>query len=107
MSDNPFLDYLREVKQNVRYYPFAFVEPNVKEILTVEEVAKETKTSQDTVRDWITSNQLKASNVGTLRPRYLIQRDDLNRFLKSRQQDPPAPKRRKNNDDDDFTRYRD
>ncbi len=107
MSDNSFLDWLHEVKQNVRYCPYAFVQPNVKEILTVEEVAKEIQTSEDTIRDWINSKQLKASNAGTQRPRYLIQRDDLNRFLKSRQPDPQTPKRRKNNDDNEFKKYRD
>lgn len=84
MSDQ-FFDWLQEVKQNVRVYPYAF-EPNTahKETLTVPDVARELRTSEDTIRGWINSGQLKASNVGTNRPRYIILREDLNTFLKSR-----------------------
>ena len=85
MSD-PFLEWLQEVKQNVRVYPYAF-EPNTahKDTLTVPDVARELKTSEDTIRGWINSGQLRASDIGTQRPRYVILRDDLNTFLKSRQ----------------------
>lgn len=81
---DPFLEYLRERKQSVRVYPYAFVEPRITETLTVPEAAKELKTSEDTIRAWINSGQLKASNLGTERPRYVIQRQDLNTFLASR-----------------------
>ena len=59
------------------------------------DVAKQLKASIHTVLDWIRTNQLKASNLATgSRPRYVIQRVDLDRFLASRQPEPPARRRR-------------
>jgi hypothetical protein len=50
MAD-PFLEYLREVQQNVTVHNYAF-EPQskVKDTLTVPDIARELKTSEDTIR---------------------------------------------------------
>jgi DNA-directed RNA polymerase subunit K/omega len=50
------------------------------------QVAKELRVSPATVIGWIRSKQLRAANIATgSRPRYIIQRVDLDRFLKLRQ----------------------
>lgn len=79
-----------------------------KDYLTVPEVAKILKSSEDTIRDWINNGQLTASNLGTERNRYFIQRDELNRFLMLRQVEPPPPRnrRKKKEDGNEFRRYR-
>lgn len=59
------------------------------------DVAKLLRVSVNTVLEWIDTNQMKASNLATgSRPRYVIQRADLDRFLQSRQPDPPSRRRR-------------
>jgi hypothetical protein len=58
------------------------------------DVAKQLQVSPAKVIGWIRSGQLKAANIATgPRPRYVIQRDDLDRFLSSRQPDLPQQKR--------------
>lgn len=66
------------------------------DVLSVPEAARELKTSEDTIRGWVNSRQLKASNVATgRRPRYLIKREDLDAFLRSRQKEPLPRRTRK------------
>jgi hypothetical protein len=83
--------------------------PGNPDILSVPELAIETGTSEDTIRGWITSRQLRASNVATgNRPRYLVKREHLNDFLKSRELQPLAPTRRRRQDSGNgFRHYRD
>jgi excisionase family DNA binding protein len=80
--------------------------PGNPDILSVPELAIETGTSEDTIRGWITSRQLKASNVANGgRPRYLIRRADLDAFFELRQLQPLAPTsrgRRASRDSGDF-----
>lgn len=63
-------------------------------MLTVDDVADETQTDADTVRLWIRTGQLTASNVCrsplAKKPRWRIRRADLEQFLASRQNRPPA-----------------
>ena len=50
-----------------------------------------------TVREWIDTKQLKAANIarpGSNRPKWIVQRADLDMFLKTRQPEPKQPKRR-------------
>lgn len=66
-----------------------------RDALSVPDVAREIRTSPDTIREWVKRGELKAANLATgSRPRYVIQRSDLTAFLKSRQQQPKAPPRR-------------
>lgn len=52
------------------------------EILTVEQVAQELQVSDKTVYNWIKTNRLKATNIGTQRKaNYRIRRADLNDFI--------------------------
>jgi excisionase family DNA binding protein len=69
------------------------------DVLDPPDVARLLTCSPDTVRDWIRSGQLKASNVANGdRPRWKIQRSDLETFLQTRQADPaPAPPQRRRN----------
>ncbi|QDV73057.1 helix-turn-helix domain-containing protein [Botrimarina mediterranea] len=94
---NSFSAWLESVKQNCQFLPYAIQPQTVyQETLSVPEAAKELKTSEDTIRGWINSGELKASNVATgPRPRYLIPRDELNRFLKGRQPSPPPSRKGK------------
>jgi excisionase family DNA binding protein len=64
--------------------------------LTPTQAAARVRVSPDTVRDWINSRQLKASNVGKgkQRGRYRIAVADLDTFMASRQPEPPAPRRK-------------
>jgi len=57
----------------------------MEEWLTVEEIAKEYKISENTVRDWIHEGGLAYRNVGTqARPNYRVKRSDLDTFLDAR-----------------------
>lgn len=48
-------------------------------------VAKELKVSPDTVRNWIRTKQLRATNIANKgRARWIIQRSELERFLRLR-----------------------
>jgi len=70
------------------------------DVLDPPAVARLLECSPDTVRDWIRSGQLRASNVASgNRPRWKIQRSDLETFLQTRHANPaPAPcERRRNN----------
>lgn len=84
--------------------------PGNPDILSVPEIAAETGTSEDTIRSWITSRQLTASNVSTgNRPRYLVRREHLNEFLQSRELQPVTTvrRRRRQGSDNGFRHYRD
>jgi excisionase family DNA binding protein len=64
------------------------------DVLDPPDVASLLGCSPDTVRDWIRSGQLRASNVANgNRPRWKIQRSDLETFLQTRQPDPAPPQR--------------
>ena len=63
--------------------------------LTPTEVANELSVSPDTVFNWIKTAQLKASNLGTKKPRYVVTRENLNDFLKKREPEPPAKQQSK------------
>lgn len=55
------------------------------DILDPVQVAKEAKVSPDTVRNWIRTKQLRATNIGNKeRARWKIQRSELERFLRLR-----------------------
>lgn len=61
--------------------------PHVDRMLPAAEMARSLGLSPQTIRNWIHSGELAAVNVarpGSVRPRYLIRNDDLNRFLGSR-----------------------
>jgi excisionase family DNA binding protein len=72
--------------------------------LTVKQAAASIKVSQDTVRQWIKSGELKASNVGKGRSkgRYVIQMNDWESFLDRRKTEPPVQRKRLNSS---FKRY--
>jgi excisionase family DNA binding protein len=58
------------------------------EWLTTEEVAKELKVNVKTVRKWISSGELEASQMGK---GYRISRHDLLAFAEKRKKKPGAP----------------
>lgn len=56
-----------------------------RDVLTVAEVAARLRIRPKTVRKFIRSGALKASNIGTAkRPRYAIREDFLDAFLEAR-----------------------
>ena len=65
--------------------------PQLPKKLTPKQVAEETGISRSTVLGWIRTGKLKAMYVGLgrIRPRYLVDRQDLARFLEG--QAVPAP----------------
>lgn len=65
--------------------------------LTVQQVAEELQTTEDSVLGWIHSSKLKASDIsnGSIRPRWRIRREDLDEFLDARRPTPPAKRKRK------------
>jgi hypothetical protein len=74
--------------------------------LNPRDVAKELRVSPDTVLTWVRTKQLPAANIATgSRPRWIIQRSDLDSFLKSRQPQPTITRR--NRRDGGFRKYRD
>jgi excisionase family DNA binding protein len=68
-----------------------------RDTLTVPQVARQLKKSRDTVRNWITTGKLRASNLNRpgKRPRWIVKRDDLDTFLKKCQPDPRPEKPRR------------
>lgn len=54
-------------------------------MLTVEQVAEEMNVDKKTVRKWINQGELKAVNIGRLRPEYRISRRNLNLFKQERE----------------------
>ena len=58
-----------------------------RDVLTPPQVGKLLGVDSATVRSWIRSGQLKASNVGKggQRPRFRVRQSDVDAFLKSRQ----------------------
>jgi hypothetical protein len=72
-------------------------------LLTPRQVAKQLRSSPDTVLGWIKSGQLAASNLATRgRPRYVVTPEAMTDFLKRRQPtSTPKPRRRKSS----FKRY--
>ena len=57
-----------------------------KDLLNPSDVAELLSVSPATVAEWIESDQLKASNLSkSMRPRWVIHRPDLDRFLEFRQ----------------------
>lgn len=56
-----------------------------KKMLTVEQVAEEMNVDKKTVRKWINQGELKAVNIGRLRPEYRISRRSLDLFKQERE----------------------
>jgi excisionase family DNA binding protein len=54
-------------------------------MLTVEQVAEEMNVDKKTVRKWINQGELKAINIGRLRPEYRISRRNLDLFKQERE----------------------
>jgi excisionase family DNA binding protein len=54
-------------------------------MLTVEQVAEEINVDKKTVRKWINQGELKAINIGRLRPEYRISRRNLDLFKQERE----------------------
>jgi hypothetical protein len=68
-----------------------------KDTYSPADIAKRLHVSPATVRHWITTRQLKASNLASgQRPRYIIQPDALEAFLKMRQPEPPVRRSKRN-----------
>lgn len=64
--------------------------------LTPPQVAKKLGADPATVIQWIRSGQLKASNLATgHRPRYVIQPEELQAFLRMREPQQPTRKKRR------------
>jgi hypothetical protein len=85
--------------------PAAADKPSSDGPFTVTQVARQLRTSPDTVRGWINSGQLAAANLATgPRPRYVVTQDDLTSFLKRRQPQAPA-KRQQRRPSDSSDRY--
>jgi excisionase family DNA binding protein len=60
--------------------------------ITPSQVAKRLGVRSERVLAWIKSGKLKASNLGTKRPRYRVTQDDLSTFLKEQQTPPKIPR---------------
>ena len=54
-------------------------------MLTVEQIAEEMNVDKKTVRKWINQGELKAVNIGRIRPEYRISRRNLNLFKQERE----------------------
>lgn len=63
--------------------------------LNPPQIAKLLAVSHDTVLGWIRSRQLTAANLGQhgKRPKWIVKKDDLDRFLKGRQPESPRVRR--------------
>lgn len=85
----------------------ACAEEPSRDTLTVPQVARQLKKSRDTVRDWIGSGKLSASNLNRpgKRPRWIVKRDDLDAFLKKCQPDPRPEKSRRRREPDDVIEF--
>lgn len=65
------------------------------ETLTPPQVARRIKKSPDYVRDCIRRGQLKASNLGKGKPRWVVTPADLDQFLKGKQPETPVKRQRR------------
>ena len=75
------------------------------ETLTPPEVARRLKKSPDYVRDCIRRGQLKASNLGKGRPRWVVTPSDLAAFLKGKQPVTPVKRKRRRINVGSYKRY--
>jgi hypothetical protein len=79
-------DYIRKLQRSANQ---ASKSKESADMLKPGDVAKELGVSVDTVHGWIGAKQLAAANVATgTRPRWIIQRADLDTFLESRKPKP-------------------
>lgn len=58
------------------------------EFVTVEEVAKQLRVHEDTIRDWCRTGQLRATKVGK---QWRIKPQDIAAFMKPNQEEPKKP----------------
>ena len=56
-------------------------------LLTVKQVADIMSVDEKTIRNWIQRGDLRAVNIGRLRPEYRIRPTDLDGFISHRQTD--------------------
>ena len=56
-------------------------------LLTVKQVADIMSVDEKTIRSWIQRGDLRAVNIGRLRPEYRIRPADLDEFISRRQTD--------------------
>jgi excisionase family DNA binding protein len=56
-------------------------------LLTVKQVADIMSVDEKTIRNWIQRGDLRAVNIGRLRPEYRIRPADLDEFISRRQTD--------------------
>jgi excisionase family DNA binding protein len=54
-------------------------------MLTVKQVAEQMSVDDKTVRNWIQRGELRAVNIGRLRPEYRIRPSDLEDFIVNRE----------------------
>ena len=54
-------------------------------MLTVKQVAEQMSVDDKTVRNWIQRGELRAVNIGRVRPEYRIRPSDLEDFLANRE----------------------
>jgi excisionase family DNA binding protein len=59
------------------------------QMLTVKQVADRMNVDEKTVRKWIQSGQLRALNIGRIRPEYRIRPSDFDEFMQDIQTDKP------------------
>ncbi|HZS78234.1 MAG TPA: helix-turn-helix domain-containing protein [Ktedonobacteraceae bacterium] len=57
------------------------------QMLTVKQVAQRINVDEATVRRWIQAGELRAVNIGRIRPEYRIRPSDLDEFISSRETD--------------------
>lgn len=62
-------------------------EPQDDQMLTVKQVARRMNVDEATVRRWIQAGNLRAVNIGRVRPEYRIRPTDFNDFLQNRETD--------------------
>jgi len=62
-------------------------EPQDEQMLTVRQVAKRMNVDEATVRRWIQAGDLRAVNIGRVRPEYRIRPADLDDYLHNRETD--------------------
>jgi excisionase family DNA binding protein len=102
-------DIARKLRKTIRKtYTRTATKGHGGDVLTPPKVAKVLGVDPSTVISWIQSRQLKASNVGKggKKPRYRIQRSDLEAFMQSRQLPPAvATKQRRAKPSDDDIEY--
>lgn len=56
-------------------------------MLTVKQVAERMSVDEKTVRNWIQRGELRAINIGRIRPEYRIHPDDFEEFIRNRRTD--------------------